>query len=291
MIYIFNVNGDKVAEFAYDAWGKTVSEHYYNSSTNPGVPYSPFRYRGYFYDDETGLYYLQTRYYDPVVGRFINSDGYVSTGIGLTGYNMFAYCNNNPVICSDPDGECLWLLFAVVAVAATVLLTSCTNTSNGVGAAPNYVEIEPSDGNRDSNPNCYSYALGYYDQSYDPGDFSTPFKEFTVDAVAQAVESDLNALGRGYRPIESYNSPIQENEYRIALRVSQPKLIILPNGPKLDWDYHFMVQTSTGAWAEKHGSRGKTEIHTKGNPSTLVWSLGDGKEYYSGKILYYAITW
>ena len=73
--------------------------------------------------------------------------------------------------------------------------------------------------------------------------------------------------------------------------MTKPVLIILPNGYILDWDYHFMVQTSTGAWAEKHGSSGKTEIHTEGNPSTLVWGLGDGKEYYSGTILYYAITW
>ena len=56
--------------------------------------YNPLRYRGYVYDRETGLYYLQSRYYNPDVGRFINADGYISTGQGLTGYNMFAYCGN-----------------------------------------------------------------------------------------------------------------------------------------------------------------------------------------------------
>ena len=65
---------------------------------------NPIRYRGYVCDTETGLYYLQTRYYDPEVGRFINSDILVSTGQGLLGNNMFAYCRNNPVCRKDACG-------------------------------------------------------------------------------------------------------------------------------------------------------------------------------------------
>lgn len=66
---------------------------------------NPYKYRGYYYDSEIGLYYLKTRYYDSNTGRFINADSYVSTGQGLTGYNMYAYCNNNPVMNVDPTGE------------------------------------------------------------------------------------------------------------------------------------------------------------------------------------------
>ena len=58
----------------------------------------------YVYDAETGLYYLQSRYYNPTIGRFINADALVSTGQGLLGNNMFAYCNNNPVCFCDPSG-------------------------------------------------------------------------------------------------------------------------------------------------------------------------------------------
>ena len=65
---------------------------------------NPLRYRGYVYDTETGLYYLQSRYYNPTWGRFINADGYASTGQGIIGNNMFAYCGNNPVIRHDPTG-------------------------------------------------------------------------------------------------------------------------------------------------------------------------------------------
>ena len=67
--------------------------------------FNPLRYRGYVYDNETQLYYLQSRYYDPEIGRFINADGYTSTGQGFTGNNMFAYCGNNPVCRSDYGGD------------------------------------------------------------------------------------------------------------------------------------------------------------------------------------------
>ena len=65
---------------------------------------NPLRYRGYVYDEETRLYYLQSRYYDPALGRFINSDVYASTGQGFIGNNMFAYANNNPVCYRDSNG-------------------------------------------------------------------------------------------------------------------------------------------------------------------------------------------
>ena len=65
---------------------------------------NPLRYRGYYYDTETGFYYLQSRYYDPAIGRFINADALASTGQSILGYNMYAYCNNNPVMLSDPQG-------------------------------------------------------------------------------------------------------------------------------------------------------------------------------------------
>ena len=60
----------------------------------------------YYYAADTGLYYLQSRYYDPAIGRFINADTFISTGTGLLGNNMFAYCNNNPANSSDPTGMC-----------------------------------------------------------------------------------------------------------------------------------------------------------------------------------------
>ncbi len=65
------------------------------------------------------MYYLQSRYYDAKICRFINADGYVSTGQGLTGLNMFAYCNNNPVNCVDYSGEFPWLIVFLLLATTT----------------------------------------------------------------------------------------------------------------------------------------------------------------------------
>ncbi len=109
VIGIYNSSGTIVARYVYDAWGKTiaVTDTNGNTITDPShiANQNPIRYRGYYYDNETGFYYLQSRYYDPTVGRFINADAYVTTGQGLGSFNMFAYCLNNPVIYKDPNGK------------------------------------------------------------------------------------------------------------------------------------------------------------------------------------------
>ena len=78
--------------------------------------YNPLRYRGYVYDAETGFYYLNSRYYNPTWGRFINADGFVSTGQGISGDNMFAYCGNNPVNRYDPSGNAFLGIMAGAAL-------------------------------------------------------------------------------------------------------------------------------------------------------------------------------
>ena len=99
--YITNLQGDVVglaneygivATYAYDAWGKIISTSGITSMEESALAANPIRYRGYIYDTETGFYYLQSRYYDPSIGRFITADGYVSMCQGLTIYNMYAYC-------------------------------------------------------------------------------------------------------------------------------------------------------------------------------------------------------
>ncbi len=104
VIAIYTASGALVAEYQYDAWGKILSVTNYNGSEVGSI--NPFRYRSYYYDTETGLYYLQTRYYDPEIGRFLNSDDleYLGSGAELSNYNLFAYCNNNPVAGYDPTG-------------------------------------------------------------------------------------------------------------------------------------------------------------------------------------------
>ena len=99
---IVDANGSKLVEYTYDAWGKVTSITG-DFAYNLGI-HNPILYRGYVYDHETQLYYCQSRYYDPEIGRWLNADAFASTGQGFTGNNMFAYCNNNPVNYSDLSG-------------------------------------------------------------------------------------------------------------------------------------------------------------------------------------------
>ena len=102
VIAILNSSGVPVVEYTYDAWGNILDIKGSLKDTLGII--NPLRYRGYVYDQETGLYYLQSRYYNPTWGRFINADIYASTGQGFIGHNMFVYCGNTPVRNVDTSG-------------------------------------------------------------------------------------------------------------------------------------------------------------------------------------------
>ena len=94
-------NGDK---WTYSSDERPQHSGAYGSMAATLGELNPFRYRGYYFDQESGLYYLNSRYYDPEICRFLNADGYVTTGQGLIATNMFAYCGNNPVMYVDESG-------------------------------------------------------------------------------------------------------------------------------------------------------------------------------------------
>lgn len=140
--YVLNLQGDvvklvdgggtSVASYAYDAWGNILS------SSGSKAEINPLRYRGYYYDTETGFYYLQSRYYDPVTHRFINADAPEYSEIAadsLDDTNLFAYCSNNPVMRVDETGElCSWLkktIAAVAIVAAVAVVAAVTVATAG----------------------------------------------------------------------------------------------------------------------------------------------------------------
>ena len=112
VVALIDANGTQVVEYVYDAWGYPISKTGTMAATLGTV--NPFRYRGYVYDEETGLYYLRSRYYNPEWKRFINADKYISQGSLFA--NMFAYCKNAPLMFNDPDGK-LGVLGVLSAVA------------------------------------------------------------------------------------------------------------------------------------------------------------------------------
>ena len=119
---LYNWGGDtKVAEYSYDAWGNCtiISD---TTSTHIAT-LNPFRYRGYYRDTDLGLYYLQSRYYDSEIGRFINADstGLLAVSSGeITDKNLFSYCDNNPVTRVDVTGDVWETVFDLVSLGFSI---------------------------------------------------------------------------------------------------------------------------------------------------------------------------
>ena len=169
-----------IATYSYDPWGAPTGIYDANGSTISQTAYhvaayNPFRYRGYRYDGDTRLYYLQSRYYDPVVGRFINADGYASTGQGLIGHNMFAYCLNNPVYYSDSTGHRPHVFSNFKKILRRVP-QALNNAARKIGintaalGAPSLNMYKDSKGIYHAKSNCWQKNFGYcsfYDAAFD----------------------------------------------------------------------------------------------------------------------------
>ena len=137
VIHLVNTSGVAVACYTYDPYGAILT------SAGSLADVNPLRYRGYYYDSDINLYYLQSRYYDPTLGRFITADSYTSTGQGFLGLNMFMYCGNCPVNKADSTGkffEELWGYFVEAVEGAVSYFTTAGATALADGP-----ELGPAD--------------------------------------------------------------------------------------------------------------------------------------------------
>ena len=136
VIAIVNSNNETVVSYQYDSWGKLLSCE--DTSEKDIVSFiNPYTYRGYYYDSDTEMYFLKSRYYNPELHRFINADSVVSdTGGEILGYNMFAYCMNNPVVMSDSDGDWpKWATKVLIGTAVIAVAAVLTIATAGTGTA------------------------------------------------------------------------------------------------------------------------------------------------------------
>ena len=137
IVGILDNNGNLVVEYKYDAWGKPLSTTGSLADTL-GVR-NPFRYRGYVYDEESGLYYLRSRYYNPATGRFVNADDenvVVDIENSILEENLFGYCLSNPTNYIDEDGDsALAIGGGLVASASGVTVTNWWNPAGWAAAA------------------------------------------------------------------------------------------------------------------------------------------------------------
>ena len=141
VISLLDENGSIVVKYVYDAWGNhAVLNGAGNDITDDDLHIgnlNPFRYRGYFYDPETELYYLQTRYYDPEVGRFITIDAieYLDPE-SINGLNLYAYCGNNPVMATDETGAMpnwlKWLIGGIIIIGLGIATIATGGAAAGV---------------------------------------------------------------------------------------------------------------------------------------------------------------
>ena len=203
--YIPGFEYESVATYEYDAWGNIVS------SSGRLAEINPLRYRGYYYDNETGFYYLQSRYYDPVNRRFINADGLISSNWSFSGLNMFAYCENDPVGRSDPSGmlslselaEKLKQALRYALHAANDLAKKHGIDTAAAGAAVLQMEKDEK-GIYHARPDCWQQHFGYtdlYDYAFDAGTSMIPKKfPFTYageDYILWLWVGDYINLGAG----------------------------------------------------------------------------------------------
>ncbi|MBQ1189939.1 MAG: RHS repeat-associated core domain-containing protein, partial [Lachnospiraceae bacterium] len=119
IIGLVDGSGTWVVEYSYDAWGRVLSVTGTMAMTIGQD--NPLRYRGYFYDVESGFYYVSSRYYDPGVGRFISADTTDILGVDSDLYdkNLYAYCDNNPVMRKDLNGQ-VWITVGIMAVGGII---------------------------------------------------------------------------------------------------------------------------------------------------------------------------
>jgi len=229
--------------------------------------YNPFRYRGYYYDTETGLYYLQSRYYDPEWGRFLNADGYINANGTISGYNMYAYCDNNPVMRVDQNGK-FWipaLVFTIVAIACVIGLTGCssqTTDSSPRSDLANAPNLDVNTASPDSY-NCYGNGIGKQivtnPTGYQKGD--------STRKTFEAVKKDLGS--GNVRELSSINDPIGDDEFKVAMKC----------GPS---DYHFIRLTENG-WYNKSGSQYQGLYINQSIVSNDIWLalwMNNGIAYY-----------
>ncbi len=289
VIGIYEFSGRLMATYDYDEWGNCTvnvlaADNNGHAVDSPDhIAYAnPFRYRGYFYDAETGFYYLNSRYYDPGTGRFVNADAFTQTGQGMLDKNMFAYCGNNPVNRFDPSGQ-FWGIVAAIVLFAVGIASTLGGCSRSQPPADYRV-------NNTTNQNCYTYAFNL-EGVRNPGEYSYNGsneqynrdlnKKYTAKETADFVMRDMKALKKPVRIISSPTEKL-ENEQVVAMRVR------LSGAP---YDYHFAVQLSDGTWADKISSMGPSRWNEI-DGTAITWDRGEAeslKNFYDSETIYFAV--
>ena len=211
---IVDKDGKAVAEYAYDAWGNMLAE---NNGTLTVGKLNPFRYRSYVYDEETGLYYLQSRYYDPLTGRFLNADVYCDTKSGTPlSTNMFAYCENNAINNVDYSGNS--------PKSKNIISNSYSGSTKNGFKITSKININKKKYNIYSTLTKKGVLKFYFDRN---PNYSTLFNMGRTRIVAEAIFKAIKSINKKYkkkylkgRTIPGINSEISWHYRAYNLRIA-----------------------------------------------------------------------
>ena len=254
IVAVYSETGTKLIAYTYDAWGNFSTTYYDNIEEYQTATYNPFRYRGYYYDVELGFYYLNSRYYDPAIGRFITADKLStvkSTSFDLTDKNLYAYCDNNPVTRKD-DGGAFWdTFFDVVSLAFSVaeVVANPTDPMNWVGLVGDAVDLIPFVSGVGEITRVVSTGLDVADTIHDTVK--------TADKVGDAVET-IDGTIDTYKALKKADSSIGKEVHHIVEKRFKPALKNINSTDEmlsiaLDHDTH---RKFTNAWRQafKYGT-------------------------------------
>ena len=262
VIRIIDLAGTEVASYVYDAWG--------NIKDTKGEPtireINPIRYRGYVYDTETSLYYLQSRYYDPFTGRFLNADVYCDTNTGTSlSTNMFAYCENNPIISADYNGKELISL----AVFGFIMVVSL-----GVGLATIAVVNTPSF-KKGWSDLCNNISRGLSKALNGLGN--------SVKWIASKIKELTNDISKSFSKVKSkpkYKSNTERHHIvaKGATKAKAARNVLKKVGIDYKWDDRNLIRIKTGLHRRLHTNKYYAYVN-----KLVVDAYNNGKSYKQRK--------
>ena len=262
VVRIIDLAGTEVASYVYDAWG--------NIKDTKGEPtireINPIRYRGYVYDTETSLYYLQSRYYDPFTGRFLNADVYCDTNTGTSlSTNMFAYCENNPIISADYNGKELISL----AVFGFIMVVSL-----GVGLATIAVVNTPSF-KKGWSDLCNNISRGLSKALNGLGN--------SVKWIASKIKELTNDISKSFSKVKSkpkYKSNTERHHIvaKGATKAKAARNVLKKVGIDYKWDDRNLIRIKTGLHRRLHTNKYYAYVN-----KLVVDAYNNGKSYKQRK--------
>ena len=302
--YVTNIQGDVIAilddtgatvvEYTYDAWGNVLTTTGSMASTLGII--NPLRYRGDIYDTDTGLYYLQSRYYDPELGRFINGDSFASTGQGLLGNNMFTYCGNNPVIYVDLDGEKIVgigvqveLQIGGVSIGLEIVIYFDEQVCNGA----DYTIVAYSYSGYEISSDQLSNIIGMIDiaalaagveQSYNAcgeSDFASYWGQCTIAQVFRGFFTDGGSFTGALFIIDGYDNFDDISDYSGEFEsISFNASISSHTG-----SVYYSTSETCRAVGLKYGRKFSSPLHQLVTP--IEFGMSYSKTYYSSPVIIY----